>query len=109
MRLEFETRRMMFDAAVVNTESGTVTQWFSCSVFQVMPMVRKYQPLHWRIIWCPWLSTFFSFLGTQNDYLFPGPGRTGTKYPFDKPHWWRTRIGFKTAWELTCIIYNKEN
>ena len=34
------------------------------------------------------------FIGLQNVYE-----------GFDTPHWWKTRIGFKTAWKLATIYY----
>jgi hypothetical protein len=39
--------------------------------------------------WC----LFFDYLGSQNYYE-----------GIDKGHWYKTRIGFKTAWKLAKIF-----
>lgn len=41
---------------------------------------------------------FFQEIGRQCDLLFTGIGA-----PYEKPHWWKTRVGFKTAWLLATI------
>jgi hypothetical protein len=57
---------------------------------------------YYRFIKC-----FFSFLGTQNDYLYPFDGCVHPdSYPFQKPHLWKTRIGFSTAWSIAKIHLN---
>lgn len=40
------------------------------------------------------IKSFITYLGTQNCY-----------YGVDKVHWWRTRVGFKTAWEIAKVIH----
>jgi hypothetical protein len=42
------------------------------------------------------IATFFKFLGNQHYYE-----------GIDKPHWYKTRLGFKTAWDLAKIIHSK--
>lgn len=52
------------------------------------------------------LSTFFRFLGTQNDYLYPFEGQiNGESCPYKKAHWYKTRIGFNTAWRIAKSIH----
>lgn len=47
---------------------------------------------------CFW-QTFFALLGTQNCHFgLPEPN-------FSKPHFWKTRIGFRSAWTLTNILH----
>lgn len=56
------------------------------------------------------IRIFFKFLGMQNDYLYPNGYQKEmcTEYqdsfPFQKPHLWKTRFGFKTAWDLAKIL-----
>jgi len=48
------------------------------------------------------IRCYFSFLGMQNDYLYPFEGQINPEScPFKKPHLWKTRIGFKTAFEIS--------
>lgn len=62
---------------------------------------RKYGQIKWRAVLFPRLHSFFTFFLKQNDYLFPPKGEDADGYPFKKPHLWKTRIGFKTAWDLS--------
>lgn len=48
--------------------------------------------------------TFIKFLGMQNDYLFP-KANDNNWYPFSKPHLWKTRIGFSTAWAISKAVH----
>lgn len=48
------------------------------------------------------LSCFFRWFGRQNDY---GWDETGQEEGLPiKPHLWKTRFGFSTAWGLAKII-----
>lgn len=52
------------------------------------------------------IQSFFRFLGTQNDYLFPFEGQINAEScPFQKPHWWKTRIGFSTAYRIAKSVW----
>lgn len=56
---------------------------------------------YYRFIRC-----FFRFFGSQNDYLYPFKGQVnGDVLPFKKPHWYKTRIGFRTAWDIAKCIH----
>ena len=47
---------------------------------------------------------FFRYFGRQNDYLYPFDGQVNPEScPFKKPHLWKTRIGFNTAWSLAKL------
>ncbi len=64
----------------------------------------KYPEMKYKIIFFIRLNSFFTFFLKQNDYLYPHEGceeEYKTGYPFQKAHLWKTRIGFKTAWELS--------
>lgn len=62
----------------------------------------KYPDMKYKIIFFPRLHCFFTFFGKQNDYLFPSKDEEhAERYPFKKPHLWKTRFGFKTAWFLS--------
>lgn len=54
-------------------------------------------PFRW--VWAARLRIFFEHLGQQNGYGFTGIGA-----PYPKPHLWKTRFGFSTAWNLACIL-----
>jgi len=41
------------------------------------------------------VGVFFNFIGTQNDYN-------------TQLHWYKTRFGFKTSWELAKILTTKQ-
>jgi len=45
------------------------------------------------------IRTFLYFLGAQNGSLFPMK-KINDNRPFKKPHLWKTRYGFKSAWNL---------
>lgn len=64
---------------------------------------RKYGKIKYRVVLFPKLNSFFTFFGKQNDYLFPPKGEDAEGYPFKKPHLWKTRIGFGTAYRLAKI------
>lgn len=50
------------------------------------------------------IKTFFSFLGSQNDYLYPFEGQINSGgCPYSKPHWYKTRIGLGTAWGIAKL------
>lgn len=50
-------------------------------------------------------KTFFNFLGSQNDYLFPFEGQINPEScPYPKAHWYKTRIGFKTAYNIAKAV-----
>ena len=52
------------------------------------------------------IRCFFRFLGSQNDYLFPFEGQHEPHgCPYNKPHWYKTRIGFDTAFNLAKTIW----
>lgn len=56
---------------------------------------------YYRFIRC-----FFIFFGSQNDYLFPFEGQINPdSCPYPKPHWYKTRIGFQTAWNIAKSIH----
>lgn len=64
----------------------------------------KYPEMRYKIIFFPRLHSFFTFFMKQNDYLYPHKGcepEYAEGYPFKKAHLWKTRFGFKTAWELS--------
>jgi hypothetical protein len=51
------------------------------------------------------IKTFLSWLGSQNDYLYPFEGQINNEMcSFKKSHWWKTRIGFRTAWDMARTI-----
>lgn len=57
------------------------------------------------MIYIKLIKTFFFYLGMQNDYLFPFEGQEfNNSCQFKKPHWYKTRIGFRTAWGLAKVI-----
>lgn len=65
---------------------------------------KKYPDMKYKIVFFPRLNSFFTFFMKQNDYLFPPKDcepEYAEGYPFKKPHLWKTRIGFKTAYELS--------
>ena len=62
---------------------------------------KKYGEIKWKAVLFPRLHSFFTFFGKQNDYLFPPKGEDAEGYPYKKPHLLKTRIGFKTAWDLS--------
>lgn len=45
------------------------------------------------------LLEFFKEIGRQNDYMYVGNGA-----PFSKPHWYKTRAGFSTAFMYAKLI-----
>lgn len=48
---------------------------------------------------------FFKYLGMQNDYLYPFEGQINVDVcPFKKSHWYKTRVGFNTAWLLAKLV-----
>ena len=51
------------------------------------------------------IQTFFTFFGHQNDYCYPNEATKDCWYPFNKPHLWKTRFGFKTAWDIAKIAH----
>lgn len=52
------------------------------------------------------IKSFFTFLGMQNDYLYPFEGQIfPDSCPFKKPHWWKTRVGLSTAWGIAKSIH----
>ena len=51
------------------------------------------------------IRTFFNFFGTQNDFLYPFDGQINDECcQFKKSHWYKTRIGFTTAWKVAKTI-----
>lgn len=59
---------------------------------------------YYRFVRC-----FFSFVGSQNDYLYPFEGQINAdSLPFQKPHLYKTRIGISTAWNLAKCIHLKK-
>lgn len=64
----------------------------------------KYPEMKYKVIYFPRLNSFFTFFLKQNDYLYPHDGCPDDMkdgYPFQKAHLWKTRFGFKTAWQLS--------
>lgn len=61
----------------------------------------KYPEMKYKIIFFPKMNRFFTWFLKQNDYLYPSKGESAEGYPFKKPHLWKTRFGFKTAWQLS--------
>ena len=56
------------------------------------------------------IKCFFKFLGMQNDYLYPFEGQINSdSCPFKKAHWYKTRIGFSTAWDIAKSIHLDTN
>ncbi len=54
------------------------------------------------------LRTFFRFFGTQNDYLYPFDGQINAdSCPYKKAHWYKTRIGLRTAWDIAESVHGK--
>lgn len=52
------------------------------------------------------IKSFFTFLGMQNDYLYPFEGQIHPdSCPYPKAHWWKTRMGIKTAYKLAKNIW----
>ena len=52
------------------------------------------------------VGVFFDFFGRQNDYLYPASQDQIGYTPFEKPHLWKTRFGFKTSYNLANYIAN---
>jgi hypothetical protein len=50
------------------------------------------------------IYNFFYWLGIQNDYNYPTDKNDIGWYPFKKKHFWKTRIGFKTSFNLAKFI-----
>ena len=105
MEIMFETKEMMFNSARIS-EKGNCIQYFNIPLWKLFKALRIYKPIKWHICPLPFWTTFFKFLGSQNDYLYPHKGTENYPHPFDKPHLWKTRLGFKTAWDLAKIINN---
>jgi hypothetical protein len=55
------------------------------------------------------ISIFFDFFGSQNDYLYPTTNDLIGYTPFKKPHLWKTRFGFKTSYNLAKYITSALN
>lgn len=47
---------------------------------------------------------FFYWLGIQNDYNYPSDENYKPWHPYPKKHLWKTRIGFKTAWNIAKFV-----
>lgn len=76
------------------------------SIFQIQKFVKQYNVIRWNFVIRNRVITFFQFLGSQNDYLYPPKNcEHPEQYPFSKKHLWKTRIGFKTAYDLANIIH----
>lgn len=51
------------------------------------------------------IKILFSWLGSQNDYLYPFKGQINLEgCPYPRPHWWKTRVGFRTAWGMAKLV-----
>ena len=50
------------------------------------------------------IIVFIEFLGSQNDYLYPTDENDKSYTPFKKKHWYKTRFGFITSWNLAKVI-----
>jgi hypothetical protein len=55
------------------------------------------------------IKEFISWFGNQNDYLYPIDENDKHHYPFKKAHWYKTRFGFKTSWDLAKAFWDIKN
>ena len=72
--------------------------------YELFKLLKKFKPKRWKIVYGNRFTSFLYWLGQQNDYLYPPKGEEQGVYPFRKPHLWKTRFGFGTAWDLAKII-----
>lgn len=105
VRLEITVNESLEDGLCMLNADGTET-FCKHGLVRRLPKAiryykRKYPEMKYKIVFFPRLNSFFTFFLKQNDYLFPSNGENAESYPFKKPHLWKTRIGFRTAWNLS--------
>ncbi len=109
VRLEITVNESLEEGiSMYNTEEGTESfckHGMAWNLPRAIKFYRKkYPEMKYKVIFFPRLHSFFTFFLKQNDYLYPFEGcdpEYAESYPFKKPHLWKTRFGFKTAWELS--------
>lgn len=105
VRLEITVSECLEQGLSRINNDGTETFYKYGYVWRLPRAIRfykaKYPNMKYNIIFFPRLHSFFTFFLKQNDYLYPPKGESEEGYPFKKPHLWKTRIGFKTAWDLS--------
>lgn len=105
VRLEITVNECNESGLSMLNRDGTETFCKIGNVWRLPKAIRyyrkKYPEMKYKVVFFPRLHSFFTFFLKQNDYLYPPKGESGEGYPFKKPHLWKTRIGFKTAWQLS--------
>lgn len=95
-----KTRHIMPSKARVVLEGRAASEklQFEATIYTGRQFV-GFRPGRLRWAWLRRVRFFFKWFGSQNDYGFTGYGA-----PYPRPHLWKTRFGFSTAWGLACIV-----